>query len=296
MSPGGRSTIVIGTRGSRLALIQTESVIRRLRAVFPSADIQTRIITTRGDKSAKPVLGEGVFAKELQDAITAGEIDAAVHSLKDLPAAGAPGTVIAAIPERADPRDALVGGKLDELPKGARIGTDSPRRAAQLRRLRDDLVVVPIRGNVPTRIEKVRSGEYHAAMLAMAGLGRLGIEADEVFGFDQVLPAPGQGALAVEIGEESDIADEVAGIDDSAVRPAVTAERELLQALGGGCLLPVGAYARMQDGVLVIDAVVVSADGKREARTQQRNDPDRPNDLARDAARALIENGARELL
>lgn len=295
--PVAKTSVAVGTRGSRLALIQTEWVIDRLRQLSPEINFEPRVITTTGDRSTKAERGEGVFVKEIQHLLARGDIDIAVHSLKDLPTQPTTGVVIAAIPTRADPRDALVGGRLDTLRKGARVGTGSPRRAAQLRRLRPDLEVLPVRGNVGTRIEKVRAGEFVAVMLAVAGLSRLGLEPDEAFDPEVILPAPGQGALAVEAREDDEAARElVAPLEDPETRAAVTAERAVLRDLGGGCMLPVATYARIEDGALILSAAVVSSDGAREARGEGRGDFGRPEELAKQVAGRLIERGARALL
>jgi hydroxymethylbilane synthase len=254
-------------------------------------------ITTTGDRQGGAILGEGIFVREIQKALLDGSIDVAVHSLKDLPTELVEGLRIAAIPQRADPREALVGGTLGSLRKGARVGTGSPRRSAQLRRLRDDLEVVPIRGNVPTRVEKARSGEFDAVLLACAGLERLGIDPDEILDPLQILPAPGQGALALETRDESGLAgDACAQIDDLEIRAAVDAERILLREMGGGCLLPVGAWGRIEEGRLLLDAAVVSADGAREARGHAEGVPSGAGAVARQLAEELKSQGAMELL
>lgn len=292
-----KTSFSVGTRGSKLALVQAELVIDRLKQLSPRVDFEPRVITTTGDRSTSAQIGEGVFVKEIQRALARGEIDIAVHSLKDLPTQPAPRVVIAAIPPRADPRDALVGARLDALAEGARVGTGSPRRAAQLRRLRPDLEVLPVRGNVGTRIEKVRAGEFAAVMLAVAGLSRLGLEPDEAFDPEVILPAPGQGALAVETREDDEVARElVAPLEDPETRAAVIAERAVLWELGGGCMLPVATYARIEDGALILSAAVVSSDGAREARAEGRGDLGQPEKLARQVADRLIEQEARALL
>ncbi|MBE3590292.1 MAG: hydroxymethylbilane synthase [Firmicutes bacterium] len=241
----------LGTRGSRLALRQAESVARLIAERLPGVRVELVPVRTTGDAHRGPLtaLGPtvGVFVKELQEALLRGEIDLAVHSAKDLPTASPEGLVVAAYPLRADPRDALCGGRsLAELPPGAAVGTSSPRRAAQLRAARPDLNIVPLRGNVDTRLERVAGGELDAAVLAAAGLERLGL-ADrirEMLDPDTVCPAPAQGALAVEAraGDEEALA-VARALDDARVRRAVQAERSVLAALGGGCFLPLGALA-----------------------------------------------------
>jgi hydroxymethylbilane synthase len=274
--------LVLGTRGSTLALAQTRIVADAL-----GASVETRIIRTAGDASSRPIqeLGDGVFVIAIEDALRAGEIDAAVHSLKDLPTGDRPGLVIAAILPREDPRDVLVTsarGGLATLPRGARVGTSSPRRDAALRLLRPDITTAPIRGNVETRLAKVVRGEYDATVLALAGLRRLGVavDDDEILTADQMLPAPGQGAIAVQCRTDDRPARErLRPIDDSASRAATDAERELLRLMGGSCELALGALATLVAGDVVLDA---SIDGRR-ARVRARD----PLAAARSAAAEL---------
>ena len=242
----------VGTRGSRLALAQTELVLSRLRAVHPGVAFELVIVTTQGDANrAAPLagMGLGVFVSEIERRLAAGEIDLAVHSLKDMPTALPDGMAIGAIPERADPRDVLVchlGHTLARLPAGARIGTSSPRRAAQLAEYRPDLTIVPIRGNVETRIRKAAGDECDGAILAAAGLHRLGL-ADAITEYlppDRFVPPPGQGAMAVEIrADDARMTALVAAAHHPPTAAAVAAERAFLSILGGGCQVPVGAYA-----------------------------------------------------
>nr|WP_255426242.1 hydroxymethylbilane synthase [Pseudonocardia sp. C8] len=239
----------IGTRPSKLAVAQTTTIADRLTAAGYPCELVT--VATSGDRSTAPVtqLGVGVFVSALRDALTAGDIDVAVHSFKDLPTAQPEDLRIAAVPPREDVRDALVtnGRVLGELGRGARVGTGSPRRGVQLYALGQGLEVLPIRGNVDTRIGKVRSGELDAVVVAAAGLRRLGRieEADELIDPLQMLPAPAQGALAVECrSADTDVVDVLrAVLDDPAVRVAVTAERAVLATLAAGCTTPVGALA-----------------------------------------------------
>lgn len=243
------ATLKIGTRPSKLAVAQTTTIADRLTAAGHPCEIVT--VSTSGDRSTAPVtqLGVGVFVSALRDALTAGDIDVAVHSFKDLPTAQPAELRVAAVPAREDPRDAFVstGRVLGELGRGARVGTGSPRRAAQLYALGRGLEVVPIRGNVDTRIGKVRSGELDAVVLAAAGLRRLGRidEADELIDPLQMLPAPAQGALAIECREgDTGLAETLRSVlDDPGVRAAVTAERAVLATLEAGCTAPVGALA-----------------------------------------------------
>ncbi len=245
------SVLKIGTRPSRLAVAQSTTVADRLVAAGHPCELVT--ISTSGDRSSAPIpqIGVGVFVSQLRDALYAGEIDVAVHSYKDLPSAQPEGLTIAAIPEREDVRDALVtGGRvLGELGRGARVGTGSPRRTVQLHALGQGLEVLPIRGNVDTRIGKVRSGELDAVVVAAAGLRRLGRvdEADELIDPLQMLPAPAQGALAIECrSADTDLVSVLAAVlDDSGVRFAVTAERAVLAGLEAECTTPVGALAEV---------------------------------------------------
>jgi hydroxymethylbilane synthase len=245
------SVLKIGTRPSKLAVAQSTTVADRLTAAGHPSELVT--ISTSGDRSSAPIpqIGVGVFVSQLRDALYAGEIDVAVHSYKDLPSAQPDGLTIAAIPEREDVRDALVtGGRvLGELGRGARVGTGSPRRTVQLHALGQGLEVLPIRGNVDTRIGKVRSGELDAVVIAAAGLRRLGRvdEADELIDPLQMLPAPAQGALAIECRTaDTDLVSVLAAVlDDSGVRFAVTAERAVLAGLEAECTTPVGALAEV---------------------------------------------------
>ena len=259
--PPGRTlvgrTLRIGTRGSALALAQTRLMADRLEAAGASVEIIT--VSTIGDRSSAPVaeLGVGVFTSALRDALAAGEIDIAVHSYKDLPTAPDLRLVLAAVPEREDPRDVLVardGLTLGELPAGSRVGTGAARRATQLAALGLGLEIVPIRGNVDTRIRKVTSGELDGVVVAKAGLARLGRTAEitEVLDPIQMLPAPAQGALALEC-RVSDMEVEYllrSTVDDEATRAAVTAERAMLAALEAGCSAPVGALAEVVEDVM----------------------------------------------
>ena len=268
--------IVIGTRGSRLALAQTAWVRDRILGRFPETEIRVDIIGTSADRdkttSLRSVPSAGVFVKELEYALLRGEIDLAVHSMKDVPTLIADGCAIAAVPEREDPRDALVArGPVDLglLPRGARIGTGSFRRQAQLLALRPDLEIVDLRGNIETRIGKIETGGCDAVMLAAAGLRRLGIAAriGLLFDFGQMLPAPGQGALALETraGDER-VARYAAAVHHPDTARAVAAERAFLERMGGGGNVPIAAYARPVPGGLEIDGLVASPDGRRVVR------------------------------
>jgi hydroxymethylbilane synthase len=278
--------ITIGSRGSALALAQTRLVAERL-----GAEVEIRVLRTAGDESDRPIreLGDGVFVTAIENALRAGEIDVAVHSLKDLPTDEPSDLVIAAIPTREDPRDVIVTrsrGGLAGLPRDAVVGTSSPRRASFLRALRADAVPREIRGNVDTRLRKVRDGEYDAVVVAAAGLRRLGITFDEreALPIELCPPAPGQGALAVQIrAGDGQLATKLAALDDQATRLAVTAERALLRAMGGSCVIPLGAIGRYASGVIELDAALVTPAGIRRAAERGAD----PLEVARRAADAL---------
>jgi hydroxymethylbilane synthase len=261
----------VGTRGSALALVQSNTVAAILREANPGLDVDVVEIATRGDTDRETPLSEGTsvgwFTTAIQEALLRDEIDVAVHSYKDLPTKRPEGLVIAAVPRRADPRDALVsrsGQRLRDLPQGARVGTSSPRRSAQVLGIRPDLQVDPIRGNVETRIAKVADGEYDATILAYAGLQRLGRtgEAVQVFGYEEMLPAPAQGALAVECRAKDNRALTLArSIDDADLRNIVTAERVFLATLEAGCSFPAAAYAEHFGSTLKLHGLV-APDGR----------------------------------
>lgn len=293
--------IRIGTRGSTLALWQAEHVRSRLTALGHEVDV-TAIVTT-GDRSQdarlEPGGGKGAFLKEIEEALLAGQVDLAVHSLKDVPTALARGLALCALLERADPRDALLsrtGVALRELPPQARVGTSSLRRQAQLRALRPDLELVDMRGNVDTRIAKLRGGACDAIVLAMAGLTRLGhgSEASEVLDPSAMLPAPGQGVIALECrAEDADVWACAAPLHDPATGRAAAAERTLLSALGGDCNLPLAAYAEAQYGRLWLRSFVARADGSGVLRSEASGLE--PEALGRGVAEDLLSRGAQAL-
>ena len=290
--------IVIGSRGSQLALWQSRWVAARLASFGEETRIE--IIKTKGDQVQDVPLGQvgskGLFTKEIEDALLDGSVDLAVHSLKDMPTELPPGLVLAAIPEREDVRDAMVGRTLAELQAGARVGTGSLRRGAQLRALRPDLDVQGIRGNVDTRLRKLDEGQYDAIMLASAGLTRLGWAGriSQYFEPSEICPAVGQGALAIETHESKrGIA---ARLHDASTGIAVRAERALLATLGGGCQVPVGAHAKLTGNALQLRGIVASPDGTRILRSLLAGNAEAPEDLGRRAADELIQQGARELI
>ena len=290
----------IGSRGSQLALWQARHIADSLNAL--GVETRIEIIRTTGDHFETASLaqagGKGLFTKEIEEALLAGQIDLAVHSLKDLPTDSPEGLDIAAIPLREDPHDALVGRTMAQLAAGARVGTSSQRRSAQLLLLRPDLVIEPIRGNVDTRIRKVKEGQYAASLLAVAGLRRLGLDQEiaQVFSSEEMCPAPGQGALAVQTRTQGEAKDICARLDDTATRRAVTCERALLAALGGGCQLPVGALAEIQEGMLRIAAIIVSPNGGRVVRAHSTGAPAQARALGEAVAADLLARGGSEIL
>jgi hydroxymethylbilane synthase len=280
MSSAGmaREAIVIGTRGSKLALAQTELVRAALLARYPALTVSVERITTQGDavidRPLAAIGGKGLFVTEIEAALRAGRIDLAVHSAKDLPSALPDDLTIAAIPARADARDVLVardGATLRDLPPGARVGTSSPRRACQLRALRPDLTIADVRGNVDTRLRKLAEGQYDVIALAAAGLARLGLTGviSEWFAPETMLPAIGQGALAIETrADDADLAALLAPLHDAETAAAVTAERAFLAELGGGCTAAVAAHATIADDTLTLAGLIGATDGRlvRDAR------------------------------
>lgn len=305
----------LGTRRSALATAQSGLVARRIEEVAAAAGTPVRVelveITTTGDVSGASLAsfgGVGVFVSRLREALLAGEIDLAVHSLKDLPSAPAAGLLLAAVPPREDPRDVLVardGLTVGELPSGARVGTGSPRRAAQLRALGLGLDVVDVRGNVDTRLRFVHEGRLDAVVLARAGLLRLGRgdEATELLDPLVMLPAPGQGALAIECRDaaaDEPLAGLLARLDDPATRAAITAERALMAALGAGCAAPLGALAEVVEGdegdELFVRAVVASPDGAVIVRRSTTGPVEAAERIGKELAAQLEESGVGDLV
>ena len=293
------SRLRLGTRKSPMAMVQSQ-LVANLITERTGCQVELAGITTFGDVSRAQLAqigGTGVFVSGLRARLLDGDIDIAVHSLKDLPTAAPEGIELAAILPRDDPRDALAargGAKLADLPPGARIGTGSPRRAAQLLLLRPDLRPVPVRGNAGTRLSRVTSGEVDAVILAYAGLARIGRldAATQVFDPDEMLPAPGQGALAVECRTgQPELTALLACVDDAATRAATTAERSLLAALEAGCSAPVGGYAAGADE-LRLRAVVVAADGETALRASAGGPAAEAERLGREVAAELLRRGA----
>jgi hydroxymethylbilane synthase len=295
----------IGTRGSALALWQARSIARALRE-STGADPEIVVIKTSGDKfqqtSFSQIGTKGVFIKELEDALLEERIDLAVHSMKDVPTEMPAGLVIAAIGKREDVRDALLsssGATLASLPHGARVGTSSLRRQSQLLHARHDLRMLELRGNVDTRIEKLKRGDYDAIVLAKAGLDRLGLNANisEVLPEEVSLPAAGQGAIGIE-ARAGDVATlrVLAGQEDAETRSAVTAERCALAGLGGGCQLPIGAWGRVEDGKLLLDVAVLSPDGSQRMWEKDSGPPADAEAIGKRVAQKLRDLGATALL
>jgi hydroxymethylbilane synthase len=292
--------LVIASRGSQLALWQARWVERQLAARGHECRIE--IIKTTGDKITDVPLAKvgtkGLFTKEIEEALLDGRADLAVHSLKDLPTELPEGLVLAAVPEREDPRDAVVGKKLADLLQGAKVGTSSLRRAAQLRALRPDLQVESVRGNLDTRLRKLDEGQYDAILLAAAGLKRLGWgnRIAEILPAEVMCSAVGQGALAIETRDGGAGFDACAALDHKASHAAVTAERGVLGALGGGCQVPIGAHATVEDGRLRLMAMVASPDGAETVRAEAEGPVADAEALGRKLGAELLERGARRIL
>ena len=300
--------LVIGSRGSKLALWQAEQARARLHELNPQVEVQIEIIKTTGDVKTDPLSvigGKGVFTKELEDALLDGRIDIAVHSLKDLPTILPDGLSIAAICEREDARDALVlrvgseGGSLMDLPEGAIVGTSSQRRLSQLKALRRDVEVRDLRGNVDTRIRKLDEGQYDAVILASAGLVRLGLQEriSARIAIDEMLPAVGQGAIAIETKSDNEFAVQSASrLDHRETRVACLAERAFLQSLGGGCQFPIAAHAILENDLLKLDGLVAKPDGSEILRDSLSGPLDDPEALGSELALHLMKRGAHALL
>jgi hydroxymethylbilane synthase len=296
--------VIIGSRGSPLALWQANWVKDRLATA--GFEVEIRIIKTTGDKLAHVPLAhpgsKGLFIKEIEEALTAGEVDLAVHSMKDVPTEQPSGLVVAAVPEREDARDVLItrdGKQFAQLPPGARVGTSSVRRQAQLRKLRSDLELVPMRGNLDTRLRRLARGDCDALVLAAAGVHRLGLRGriTEYFTLDQVCSAVGQGALALEVrrGDER-LERAVKPLDHAPTHLAVRAERALLQHLGGGCQVPIAAHARPEDERLNLVGVVASPDASVLVRATASGPMGDPEALGARVASDLLEQGAQTIL
>jgi hydroxymethylbilane synthase len=296
----------IGTRGSPLALRQAELVAAGLRRAWPGLAVELVVIRTSGDRLAQAHLaeigGKGLFVKEIEEALLAGRVEVAVHSLKDLPSGTPPGLALAVFPPREEPRDLLVTGRaaaVAALPAAARVGTSSPRRRVQLLARRPDLAVEPIRGNVETRLRKLDEGAYDAIVLAAAGLRRLGIERADaaLLEPDEMLPAVGQGTLAIQIRQDdAGTARLVAPLDDAPTRAATEAERTFLAAMGGTCTTPLAAHAWSEGGRLRLSAFVATPDGSRALRHGETLGEGTPADLGQRVADRLLAEGAAAII
>jgi hydroxymethylbilane synthase len=297
--------VVVGTRGSRLALVQTEEVLARLQALAHPVSPKVVHIKSAGDLLPEvPLarLGKGIFIKELELALLQGRIDMAVHSLKDLPVELAEGLQIVVVCRRQDPRDVLVSKAnrlLSEMEPGAVIGTSSPRRLAQIRALRGDLKVKPIRGNVETRLNKALGQDYDGVVVAAAGMARLGLESRIAQYFDpfEMVPEPGQGALAVEVrSENKELLDLLSQIVDPQTSIAVTAERAFVEGMGGGCKVPIAAHASVEGNTLHLVGMVASEDGLQMVKTRLESTPQKPREAGSALAEKLLSLGATDIL
>jgi hydroxymethylbilane synthase len=303
------ASLRIGSRGSQLALWQANHIAALLRA--RGHEIEIEIIHTTGDKindvplaqvGTKGGLGKGIFTKEIEEALAAGRVDLAVHSLKDLPTELPPGFELAAITEREDPRDAFCSrlySRIEDLPRSARVGTSSLRRQAQLKAIRPDLDIHPLRGNVDTRLRKLEQGEYDAIILASAGLKRLGKTGliKQIIPAEIMCPAAGQGALGIEIRVgDSATGQHLAFLNDPLARAATTCERALLSRLGGGCQVPIGAFAEIRNGKLRLDAIVADPDGSKLLRESRDGDLNDPEALGNAVGETLLSRGGDEIL
>ena len=299
-------SLVIGSRGSQLALWQAEWAKQTLESSSADRTVTIEVIRTQGDRdqsdSFTQISGKGVFTKEVDEALLAGRTDLSIHSLKDLPTDFPDGLVLAAVSPRADVRDALVSGagqQLHELPEGAKVATSSLRRQALLKAIRPDLVLHPLRGNVDTRLKKLRTESIDAIILASAGLDRLGLEGaiTERLPPETFVPAPGQGVMGVVCREDdSATIDAVACMNDRSARVAIDAERAALNRLGGGCRIPFGAWAREEEGLVTMDGVVAHPDGSSPVRGRLTGSADNAAVLGIELAETLLANGARAIL
>lgn len=291
----------MGSRGSQLALWQANHIAAQLRD--HGHEVKLEIIKTTGDKITDVALAKvgtkGMFTKEIEEALAADRIDLAVHSLKDLPTELPAGFEIVAIPPREDPRDVFLAKhyqRLEDLPLGARVGTSSLRRQAQLKAMRSDLEIRPLRGNIDTRLAKLESGEYQAIILAAAGVLRLRLTAwlKQIIPTELMCPAAGQGALAIEIRQGDAVGQHLRFLDDTGSRATVTCERALLRKLGGGCQVPIGAFAEVHNGGLHLDAIVARPDGSQLIRASL--DGQDPQELGSNVGDRLLRGGADAIL
>lgn len=301
-----RKKITIGTRGSKLALWQANYIADCIRTQYPDVDVSLLHIVTTGDKILDVPLakigGKGLFTKELETAMLNGEIDLAVHSLKDMPTQLPEGLLLAAITERTDAGDAFISpryGTVENLPQGAKLGTSSLRRKAQLLKYRPDLTICDLRGNLDTRLKKLDTGDLDAIILAVAGLKRLGWQEriTQVLPNDICLPAVGQGALAIEArSNDEEVLEMLAFLNHQETRWAVEAERAYLAEVEGGCQIPIGVYGKMEQEVLQLEAVILSVDGMRQVRQTISGAPAEAKRLGQTLAQDMLNAGGREIL
>jgi hydroxymethylbilane synthase len=294
-------TLRLGTRGSALALRQTERVVELLHSHYPDLTCSVQVVSTQGDRDKHTSLqvlgGQGIFAKELQNALTSQEIDLAVHSVKDLTSELPVGLMLAAIPEREDPRDVIVGnrGSLSELPPGSTIGTSSRRRIALVKRLRPDIEITDLRGNIDTRIRRATEGPLDAAVLAAAGIQRMGWQdrIRDYLDISEFVPAPGQGALGIEIrADNHELRELLEPLNDAGIARAIASERSFLRAVGGGCTSPIGAYASIVNGSATFTGMLATEDLGQMCIERIECSADQLESAARDmAARMLTELG-----
>lgn len=297
--------LTLGTRGSALALAQAHLVKTLLEKRHAGLAVEILVIKTTGDKLQEgptgDPLGKGIFIKEIQEALLDGRADLAVHSMKDLPTDHTPGLAVAAVLEREDPRDCLIsrfGEQLRELPRGSVVGTGSPRRRAQVLAAKKGISVAPLRGNLDTRIRKLNDGDFTSIVIAHAGVRRLGRadEVSEVLDPAVMLPAPAQGCIAVETRTKDPAQDLVAALNHAPSAQAAAAERSFLAGLGGGCRVPIGAYAREEKGAFILDGLVITPDGARAVRGRETGSADKAQDMGRALAEKLLAQGAADLL
>lgn len=298
-------TLVVGSRASKLALVQANLIKDLLKEKYPDLDIKIKTIKTTGDKildvSLDKIGDKGLFTKEIEEALLSGEIDLAVHSMKDLPVEITAGLKIAAVTKREDSHDILVSQKcydLKLLPKKSKVGTSSLRRRAQLLHLRPDLIITDLRGNLDTRIKKLNDGFYDAIVLAYAGVKRLGLKlAMSVISLEEVLPQAAQGALGIQIQQgRNDLVELIKILDDTQAHLCCAAERAVLSGLGGGCHAPIGVYAQIKNDKIIIDAGVFSLDGKIVIKDSISGGKENTKNLGLTLADKLLKNGAKEIL
>jgi len=297
-------TIRVGTRGSKLALAQTECVISQLSSLFPELVFEKVIIKTKGDKILDAPLskigGKGLFVKEIEEALLKGEIDLAVHSMKDVPSIIPEGLEIACIPERESPFDVWISNykHISALPSNSKIGTSSLRRLSQLKRIRKDLKILPLRGNVDTRLRKWREGQFDGIILAEAGLKRLGIKIDyKRFSIEEIIPAVGQGALGIEVRKDNKKIKEILSkIHSKETEVCVKAERSFLRTLEGGCQVPLGAYSWIKDSKLFIIGFISDLEGERFYKVKEEGNVDEAEKIGERLAKKLLKAGGEEIL